>query len=231
MPGWPRPTPPPNEPMNQGPLFFFGVLATLSASWYGLVIAPRMQLGNLIPHATTNDTGVVIYQPVERDGAARQGADVYRGLGCVECHTQQVRTAAEGSDLARGFGQRRSVARDYIFEGTVQLGASRIGPDLANYGERLGTNQFPWARLYQPRLLTNNVATLCPGAPYLFERRDQRDDIIAPDAIALPGIHDSKAAQRVVPTLRARQLAAYLGSLRQSVELPEAALPKREEAL
>ena len=217
--------------MNQGPLLFFGLLATLSASWYGLVIAPRQQLGNLAPCATTNDTGVVNFLPIERDGAARQGADIYRSLGCAECHTQQVRPAGEGSDLARGFGLRRSVARDYVFDGTVQLGATRIGPDLANYGERLGTNAFPLLRLYQPRLLTNNAASLCPGAPYLFESLDRREFAASPDALGLPAHAAPAASQQILPTLRVRQLAAYLASLRQSVELPEAALPKKEDAL
>ncbi len=217
--------------MNQGPLLFLGILATLSASWVGLVVAPRQQLGNLAPHATTNDTGLVSYQPVERDGTARQGAEIYRSLGCVECHSQQVRSAAEGSDLARGYGQRRSVARDYVFEGTVPLGSTRIGPDLANYGERLGTNTFPFARLYQPRWLTNNAASLCPGAPFLFERRDVKAFAPSSDALVLPSSAAPIPGRQIVPTLRARQLAAYLSSLRQSVELPEAALPKKEEAL
>ena len=214
--------------MNQGPLFYLGVLATLSASWYGLVVAPRLQLGGLTPQPSTNDTGVVTFQPVERDGMARQGADLYRSLGCVECHTQQVRPATEGSDLARGWGQRRSVARDYIYDQRVQLGALRIGPDLANYGERLGTNQVPWLRLYQPRLLTNNTASVCPGAPFLFEKKGSSGPAPIGDGIVLPG---TKSATLILPTLRARQLAAYLSSLRQSVELPEASLPKKEEAL
>ena len=216
--------------MNQGPLIFFGVLATLSASWYGLVIAPRLQLGDLAPNATTNDTGVVSYTPAERDGAARQGADIYRSQGCAECHTQQVRPALEGKDLARGWGLRRSVARDYIFEAPAQLGGGRMGPDLANFGERLGTNAFPLVRLYNPRLMTNNAASLCPGAPYLFEHRNLKDLPSSPLALNLKPEAQPKPGVQIVPSLRAVQLAAYLASLRQSVELPEASLPVKEEA-
>jgi len=216
--------------MNQGPLLFFGVLATLSASWYGLVIAPRLQLGELAPLATTNDIGVVTYLPTEREGLARQGADIYRSQGCGECHTQQVRPAAEGSDLARGWGQRRSVARDYIFDAVPQLGLNRIGPDLANYGERLGTNAFPLLRLFNPRLLTNNAASLCPGAPYLFEKRNLHDVAASTQALVIPGPLMVKPGWQITPTTRATQLAAYLSSRRQSIELPEAPLPKKEEA-
>lgn len=216
--------------MNQGPLVFLGVLATFSASWYGLVVSPRLQLGSLGLHASTNDVGVVSYAPSDRPGAARQGAEIYRAQGCAECHTQQVRPASEGSDLARGWGQRRSVARDYVFDAPAALGIRRVGPDLANYGERLGTNAVPWLRLYNPRLLTNNAASLCPGAPFLFEVRSVKDRGASASALALAGTAAPKAGFQVVPTLRAEQLAAYLGSLRQGVEFPEAPLPKKEEA-
>lgn len=216
--------------MNQGPLLFLGVLATLSASWYGLVVAPRLQLGNLAPHPTTNEVGVVSYLPGERDGLARQGAEIYRAQACAECHTQQVRPSDEGSDLARGWGQRRSVARDYVFDSPAQLGALRVGPDLANFGERLGTNAFPLLRLYNPRLLTNNAASLCPGAPYLFDIRNLRDVLASTQALSLTGEASPKLGTQLVPSLRALQLAAYLGSLRQSTELPEAPLPQKEEA-
>ena len=39
-------------------------------------------------------------------------------------------------DQARGWGERQSVARDYIFQIRPQLGSSRIGPDLTNLGAR-----------------------------------------------------------------------------------------------
>jgi cytochrome c oxidase cbb3-type subunit 2 len=67
---------------------------------------------------------------------AIQGRAVYISLGCVSCHTQQVRPAGQGSDIARGYGTRPSVARDYSQQAQVLLGDRRIGPDLANYGAR-----------------------------------------------------------------------------------------------
>ena len=216
--------------MKQAPLFFLGALATLSASWYGLVVAPRLQLGDLVPYPTTNETGTITYAPSDRSGAAHQGAEIYRSQGCAECHTQQIRSADEGSDLARGWGQRRSVARDYVYDSVTQLGNSRLGPDLANFGERLGTNAFPLIRLYDPRLLTNNTASLCPGAPYLFEVQKLKDVAVSTNALVLTGRAAPQPGTQVVPTLAAQQLAAYLGGLRQSVELPEAPLPKKEEA-
>src|ERR1035438_7307971 len=42
-----------------------------------------------------------------------------------------------GPDLARGWGRRRTVAEDYLFDSTVMLGSQRVGPDLADAGARL----------------------------------------------------------------------------------------------
>ena len=67
---------------------------------------------------------------------AIEGRAVYVSLGCVNCHTQQVRPAGQGSDIARGYGVRPSVARDYVLQKQVLLGDRRVGPDLANYGAR-----------------------------------------------------------------------------------------------
>lgn len=208
--------------MNHGPLLFFGVLATLAASWLGLVAVPRQQLGNLDADLSTNAANVVVTHPPARSGEATQGHAVYVSMGCAVCHTQQVRPENGGGDLARGWGQRRSVARDYLRDQPVQLGSSRLGPDLANYGERLGTNGFNLVRLFDPRLVVTN--STCEGAPYLFEVRTITGEPSA-DALAT-----GEAGREIVPKAAARQLAAYLASLGSSAELPEAPLPAKEEA-
>lgn len=208
--------------MNHGPLLFFGVLATLAASWLGLVAVPRQQLGNLDADLSTNAANAVVTHPPLRSGEATQGRAVYVSLGCAACHTQQVRPENGGSDLARGWGQRRSVARDYLLDQPAQLGSSRLGPDLANYGARLGTNAFNLVRLYDPRLVVTN--STCEGAPYLFDVRTVTGE---PSGSALPV---GEPGREVVPKAAARQLAAYLASLNSGVELPEAPLPVKEEA-
>jgi len=66
---------------------FLAAFVALSASWAGFVLAPQLQLGREDQAKTlpANDN-----YPVERPGLARQGAEVYRSLGCVYCHSQQV---------------------------------------------------------------------------------------------------------------------------------------------
>jgi len=74
--------------VNNGPLLFFGILATLASSFWGLLLAPQLQIGRQQP-AVLESTGQ--YYPPARPGLAQQGAEVYRAQGCAECHSQQVR--------------------------------------------------------------------------------------------------------------------------------------------
>ncbi len=195
----------------------------MAASWLGLVAVPRHQLSTLDADLSTNAANVVVTSPAARSGEAEQGRMVYVSLGCVACHTQQVRPENGGSDIARGWGQRRTVARDYIRDLPVQLGSSRLGPDLANYGARLGTNAFNWVRLFNPRLVVTN--SICEGVPQLFASRTVTATASG-ETIILPGAPETE----IVPSLTAHQLAAYLASLSAGSDLPEAPLPVKEEA-
>ena len=69
-------------------------------------------------------------------GDAKQGREIYISQGCIYCHTQQVREKGYGGDIKRGWGNRRSVPRDYIFDHPHQLGTMRTGPDLASIAAR-----------------------------------------------------------------------------------------------
>lgn len=71
--------------MKNGPLIFLTGLIALVASWGGLVMAPVVQLGALTEYTDPN-TGSAY--PNNRPGSAKQGAEVYRSLGCAECHTR-----------------------------------------------------------------------------------------------------------------------------------------------
>jgi len=82
--------------MSNGPLLFLGVLITLATSFWGLILAPQLQFGRQQPVviAATGD-----YYPQPRPGWAERGADVYRSLGCVECHSQQLRQTGVTFDV------------------------------------------------------------------------------------------------------------------------------------
>ncbi len=209
--------------MNYGPLLFLGILLTLAGSWFGLVLTPNRQLGDLQPNVNTN-TAAVYPQPLP--GEAAQGREIYRSMGCNYCHTQQVRPDGFGSDIQRGWGKRRSVARDYIYQKPVMLGSSRTGPDLTNIGERQPSYDWHLTHLYNPQ--TTSKGSIMPPYAFLFEKRKIGYEGASTNALKLSGEFAVEPGFEVVPKPEAMQLVEYLRSLKTSVDLPEAPLPKAE---
>jgi cytochrome c oxidase cbb3-type subunit 2 len=152
--------------------------------------------------------------------------------------------------MERGWGARRTVARDYIHEDVPLLGSVRLGPDLANFGwtakvaqkdgsekavgmwrnEHENDTEKPAARneqwiyqhLYNPRIKFSD--SKCPPYRHLFVKKEIGEKP-SPNAVE----HNSKF--EIVPTLEAEKLAAYLISLDRSHELKEApTLIKPKEA-
>jgi cytochrome c oxidase cbb3-type subunit 2 len=205
--------------VNNGLMLFFGLFASMAISWVAFVLGPQAQMGNLQP-ATTVAALPAVY-PNAAPGLARQGAEVYRACGCAYCHTEQVRPKELGADLARGWGIRRSVAHDYIFDQTVLLGAQRVGPDLANAGLRMDA-AAALARLWDARIF--ETKSLMPPYKYLFDVR-KIGRTPSPDALAVKREFAAPQGYEIVPRPAARALAAYVASLRQEPYLFEAPPP------
>jgi len=117
---------------------FLGIFGTFAFSWVGLTVIPNWQIGHLNPQS--EEEGTDIY-PQPQSGMFERGARVYVANGCVYCHSEQVRPDYAGADIERGWGNRRSAPRDYIFERQVLLGKMRMGQDLANIGARAPAEQ------------------------------------------------------------------------------------------
>lgn len=202
--------------MNRGPLIFLGIFLALSASFYGMVLVPQIELGRQVE---TKAVGSDDIYPVMRSGLAKQGAEVYRANGCVYCHSQQVRPTP--ADLER-WGKRRTVAPDYLFDFPVQLGSQRIGPDLANMATRPRGDAWHLQHLYAPRSLVEG--STMPPYRYLFEVR-KVSSLTSTNALKLPDKFAPPVGYEVVPKPQAIQLVAYLNSLKSEVGLFEAPLP------
>ena len=206
--------------MNFGPLIFLGIFFTMSLSWLGLVLAPNLQIGGQQPEP--NEKTGQLY-PQARSGIAHQGAEVYRANGCFYCHSQQVRPQGFGSDIERGWGVRRTVAADYLFDSPVMAGSQRIGPDLTNVGLRQADVNQLLLHLYNPKItLAPRQKSNMPSYPYLFEKRKLGRNI-SPDALKFPSGFVPEAGYEIVPRIEARVLVEYLRSLR--AELPLIELP------
>jgi cytochrome c oxidase cbb3-type subunit 2 len=204
--------------MNNGPLIFFGIFLSLALSWLGLLVANNLDanFGGLGPFMDET-TGLAV--PQQMPGLARQGQRVYQDLGCITCHTQQVRREGNGGDIERGWGARQSVARDYIHQSRVMVGSLRIGPDVMNVGDRIPLAEWHHQHLYDPQI--NRPGSIMPSYSFLYETRKLMG-APSPNRVSLTGVHAPPEGYEVVPTHRANILVAYLLSLKTPYDLPEA---------
>lgn len=207
--------------MNHTSFILFGTFASFALGFWGLVLVPNRQVGS---------AGFVVVEatgeryPVPRPGSAQQGADVYRSLGCAECHTQQVRPRGQGSDYARHWGDRRTVALDYLYDSPVQLGSFRLGPDLSNIGNRQTNALWHLAHLYNPRITV--PGSIMPRYPFLFEASPlSPGEPLQPGALAEYLGQPISPGQQLIPRPEARALLAYLLSLKAETPVFEAPIP------
>ena len=130
--------------------FAIGLTASFGLAWLAMVVVPFFKLRN--PSPVSFEEGVDaqegIYHP-KRAGRVANGANIYAANGCYQCHTQVVRPTYAGNDLGRpdfgglkadpdrGDTRRESNAFDYIGLDYAQIGVTRLGPDLMNFGIRI----------------------------------------------------------------------------------------------
>ncbi len=226
--------------MQKPSTLFTGIFGAFAISCGAMVLLPHSQLASIQPQVQwdegQNSPGDVY--PRER---SLTGRDVYVSEGCFYCHSQQVRNVQYGPDMERGWGSRRTVARDYLYENVPLLGSMRLGPDLANFGwtakvaQKDGSEksvgmwrneheddpkkpaarneQWIYRHLYNPHAIFSD--SKCPPYRHLFVTRDI-GETVSPNAVE----HD--ATQQVLPTHEAERLAQYLLSLDRTHELKEA---------
>ncbi len=207
--------------MNKLPTLFVGMFCTFAFAWLGLVLAPWSQFGQLEPIENPSELPAIGEEivPPPVSGSAQAGMYVYAANGCIYCHTQQVRPERQGSDIKRGWGTRRTVPRDYIREKRVFLGTMRTGPDLTNAGVRLPDAAWHHKHLYAPRAIV--PWSTMPAYRFLYEVREIQGQP-SPDALTdLPEGAAPPQGYEIVPTQEARDLVAYLLSLKRQYPLPE----------
>jgi cytochrome c oxidase cbb3-type subunit 2 len=208
--------------MSRSSYLFAGIIGSFALSCISTLLVPQSQIGALQP--VWDQEANEVY-PVSND----QGKDVYVSQGCTACHSQQVRDPQNGEDVARGWGVRRTVARDFVLESSPLLGFSRIGPDLTNVGSKEWRNEakddprrpkrrdaaWHYLHLYQPSLVVKE--SNMPPYRYLFEKRKITGEC---SVDALPVKVDD--GYQIVPKPEAVRLVRYLLSLDRSHPLKEA---------
>lgn len=185
-----------------------GAVVTLALATSAMVAAPFLQLKDVPPPA-----GLKAYTEQEL-----RGREVYIASGCIACHTQQPSATGAGrADAQRGWG-RPSVAADYFYDRPTMLGTMRTGPDLFNIGDRIPSDDWHYGHLYQPRAYV--PASTMPAYPFLFEAIVAVE--VAPGQYTVPLPPTAvPAGKRIVPTQDARDLIAYLKSLRRKYDATE----------
>lgn len=221
--------------MSRSTTLFAGLFGTFAVSAYLMVLVPQAQLGGLQSNYKEDEGKFTEIYPI-KNLALDEGRSVYVREGCIYCHTQQIRDEQNGTDLSRGWGVRRTVARDYIYDWPIVLGNLRLGPDLANVGspdwrdEPKDDSQKPAKRdaawhllhLYSPRTIVRDSNH--PPYRYLFDKIKISGEKSA-DALDLSGDDAPKAGYQIVPSSAAKTLVAYLLALDHSTPLKEAAAP------
>lgn len=189
-------------------LLLLGAIATMTFALVVLVVVPNAML-ETVPRPPQ----LRPYTPAQAEGRA-----VYVSLGCVYCHSQQVRDPTITTDADRGWG-RPSVPSDYVHDFPHLLGTMRTGPDLLNVGARLPDRQWHLLHLYQPRLVV--PWSIMPSFPFLFEWRPEAE--ARGEVVTLPP-GARRAGQVLVAKPEARRLVDYLVSLDRTYPpaLPEA---------
>lgn len=216
--------------MNRSSYLLAGVIGSFALSFFLVVLVPQKQLGPLQPQFQDEEGRIVDIYPVQNTGVVAAGRAVYASQGCFYCHSQQVRDEQYGLDVDRGWGVRRTVARDYLFDTPAFLGTTRLGPDLSNVGAATWRNEpededadhrparrdAKWhlLHLYNPRILVKD--SIMPPFRYLFTKQKiggQR----SVDALDVP-VEDG---YEIVPKADAKNLVGYLLSLDKSHPLKE----------
>ena len=144
------------------------------------------------------------------EGVSKEVADTAAKALNVGGAKAQIWIRPVGPDIARGWGKRRTVAEDFLFDSPVMLGSQRIGPDLANVAIRWPDPKWHLRHLYSPQTEVNG--STMPPYRFLFEKRRIGRER-SPDAIDLPSALAPEAGFEIVPKPETKALVAYLTSL------------------
>jgi cytochrome c oxidase cbb3-type subunit 2 len=197
--------------MKNNPVLFIGVFGSLALSWVAVVWGSHVQTDKL---GLQYDPLENVANPAPLPGVAARGQLVYQDLGCGACHTQQIRRQTYAYDIARGWGERQSVARDYMLQSRPQFGLTRQGPDLTNYQIRASKDGITAAKLHEKLYTGSKVmpsfAFLYTEEPVSGEKSNRALSLATP------------RGSQLVASERAESLVAYLLSLKQDYALPEA---------
>lgn len=224
--------------------FLIGMLLSFGLAWMCMIAVPASKMSALPPVKMNEvDEDAPYYQRMVA-GRVKDGSLLYASNGCYYCHSQLIRPTYLGRQIWRddvagvigddGDTRRETSYYDYDGEDFAQIGRTRMGPDLSNFGHRAekyaqlaGMSSDEWVinHLYNPRnsalfrgekgQMIDRSWSNCPSQKQMFDELPNSGhggDIV---------ISDEDNDQRVIPNEQALRLTSYLLSLKRDDALPE----------
>jgi cbb3-type cytochrome oxidase cytochrome c subunit len=185
------------------------VLLTAVGTNETAVMQALLKVQTNLTETAAKDLIAKVPQPIKR-GVTREEADAAVRALKIEGVKTELWVIPVGPDMARGWGKRRTVAEDFLYDSPVMLGSQRVGPDLANVGLRQNDANWHLLHLYSPRLQVKD--STMPPYRFLFEKR-RIDRTPSPEALTLTGGMAPESGFEVVPKPEAKALVTYLRSL------------------
>ncbi|MBT8037102.1 MAG: cbb3-type cytochrome c oxidase subunit II [Verrucomicrobiae bacterium] len=224
--------------------FLIGMLASFAVAWMFMIAIPVAKMGALPPVKMSAEEDAAYYQR-QTSGRILNGAEIYASNGCYTCHSQLIRPTYLGHQIWRndiagvvnedGDTRRETSVNDFDGEQYAQIGLTRMGPDLSNFGHRaeayaakLGISAEQWIveHLHNPRNSElrrgeqgekiDMTWSNCPSQPQMFDAKD-----INGQGTHLALSQKTDTGQQIVPAEQARVLASYLISLKRDDAMPE----------
>jgi cytochrome c oxidase cbb3-type subunit 2 len=220
--------------MNRLSQFLLFTCLSFGLPWLVLLAIPTISTSRLepIPYNPEADEGLGGSYP--QVTVNTRGAGVYAREGCVNCHTQVIRTANVGLDVwKKGWGSdqsgrpekptRPTTQWDFLSEPVAYLGLVRNGPDLANAGYRFTDATRLHLKLYDSRIIHRD--SNMPSFRHLYTLKKVEGQP-SESALPLEGKYAPPAGYEVVPGEDAQALAEYLMSLKRDTPLPASLVSK-----
>jgi cytochrome c oxidase cbb3-type subunit 2 len=178
-------------------------------------LAAVLQIRTNLTEAAARELLKGLPQPILKGVPVEQADSAWRLLGASGAK-REFWVVPTGPDISRGWGKRRTVAEDFLFDYPVMPGSQRVGPDLSNVAIRQPDALWHLKHLYSPD--TEIPGSMMPPYRFLFEKR-RIERAASPDALTLANNLAPPPGYEIVPKQEANALVSYLQSLRADAPL------------
>lgn len=227
--------------------FFFGISLSFGIPFLVMLLIPFSKMRSIEPvqFDEVADERTDFYQP-KHNGRLETGSMIFAKEGCWTCHTSVTRPTYAGEDVLRDgqgglkadpdLGDTRRISHPWDYEGVLyaNIGNTRQGPDLGNFGRRLDqyahvakekgesfdAEAFVYQHLFNPRSFVGKEWSICSSGEQFFQTIDNNGQ-------SNVSFGFTKGDARYIPNKKGRALVSYLMNLRRDDAVPSSMQYKR----